>query len=105
MKSFIKSQFGHCLLIWMFESSGLNNEINRLRKTALRITYNEKSSSYGELLTKDISITMHHRNIRAFYSRNLQSDAGNFPAWCLCHVSVIMNFVEITFKREEELNQ
>ena len=65
MKSFIESQFGYCPLIWMFHSRGLNNKINRIHDRALRITYNDKSSSYGELLTKDRSVTIHHRNIRA----------------------------------------
>ena len=65
MKSFIESKFGYCPLIWMFPSRGLNNKINRFHKRALRITYNDKSSSYGELLTKDRSVTIHHRNIRA----------------------------------------
>ena len=65
MKSFIESQFGYCPLIWMFHSRGLNNKINRIHERALRITYNDKSSSYGELLTKDRSVTIHDRNIRA----------------------------------------
>ena len=65
MKSFIVSQFEYCPLIWMFHSRGLNNKINRIHERALRITYNDKSSSYGELLTKDRSVTIHHRNIRA----------------------------------------
>ena len=65
MKSFIESQFGYCPLIWMFHSRGLNNKINRIHDRALRITYNDKSLSYGELLTKDNSLTIHHRNIRA----------------------------------------
>ena len=62
MKSFIESQFGYCPLIWMFHSRGLNNKINRIHERALRITYNDKSSSYEELLTKDRSLTIHHRS-------------------------------------------
>ena len=46
-------------------SRGLNNKINRIHERALRITYNDKSLSYSELLTKDRSVTIHHRNIRA----------------------------------------
>ena len=65
MKSFTESQFGYCPLIWMFHSRGLKNKINRIHERALRITYNDKSSLYGELLTKDRSVTIHHRNIRA----------------------------------------
>ena len=65
MKSFIESQFGYCPLLSMFHSRGLNNKINRIHERVLRITYNDKRSSYGELLTKDRSVTIHHRNIRA----------------------------------------
>ena len=77
MKSFIDSQFRYCPLIWMFHSRGLSNKINRIHERALRITYNDKSSSYGELLTKDRSVTIHHRNIRAL-ATEIYSDAGNF---------------------------
>ena len=63
----------------MFHSRGLNNKINCIHERALRITYNDKSSSYRELLTKDRSVTIHHRNIRALAIKNLQSNAGNFP--------------------------
>ena len=49
----------------MFHSGVLNNKRNRIHERALRITYNDKSSSYGELLTKDRSVTIYHRNIRA----------------------------------------
>ena len=49
----------------MFYSRGLNNKRNLIHERALRSTYNDKSSSYGELLTKNRSVTIHHRNIRA----------------------------------------
>ena len=41
MKAYIISQFGYCLLIWMFHSRGLNNKINYLHEWALRITYGD----------------------------------------------------------------
>ena len=49
----------------MFHSRGLNNKINYIHEKALKITYNDKLSLYDELLTKDSSVTIHHRNIRA----------------------------------------
>ena len=64
MKAFIESQFGYCPLIWMFHSRSLNNEINQIHERALRITYNDKSSSFQDLLKKDNSVSIHHRNIR-----------------------------------------
>ena len=64
MKSFIESQCQYSPLIWLFHSRGLNNKINRIHEKASRITYNDKSSSYVKLLTKDRSVTIHNRNIR-----------------------------------------
>ena len=64
MKAFIESQFGYCPLVWMFHRRGINNTINRIHEKALRITYNNKSSSFQDLLDKGNSVTIHHRNIR-----------------------------------------
>ena len=64
MKAFIESQFGYCPLIWMFHSRSLNNKTNRIHEKALRITYNDKSSSFQDLLKKDNSVSIHHRSIR-----------------------------------------
>ena len=60
MKAFVESQFSYCPLIWMFHSRGLNNKINRIHERALRITFNDKSSTFQELLDKKNSVTIHH---------------------------------------------
>ena len=64
VKAFIESQFGNCPLVWMIHSRSFNNKINRIHEIALRITYNDKSSSLQKLLERDNSVTMHHRNIK-----------------------------------------
>ena len=64
MKAFVESQFGHYPLIWMFHNRGLNNKINRIHERALRITYKDKSSTFQELLEKDNSVSIHHRNVQ-----------------------------------------
>ena len=80
MKSLIESQFGYYPQIWMFHSRGLNNETNRIHERALRITYKDKSSSsYGELLTKDSIVTIHHRNIRALATEMYKVIQGISP--------------------------
>ena len=61
MKAFIESQCRYWPLVWMFHSRGINNKINRIHKRALRITYNNKLS-FQDLLDKDNSVTIHHRN-------------------------------------------
>ena len=82
---------------------GLNNKMNRMHEIALTITYNDKSSSYRELLTKNSYVIIHHRNIRALAIEIYKFIQGISapPMKCLCHVDVIMTFVETTFKREK----
>ena len=65
MKAFITSQFSYCPLIWMFHSRTLNNRINNIHKRALRLTYKDSQSSFKELLEKDHSVTVHHKNLQA----------------------------------------
>ena len=65
MKAYVASQFGYCPLVWMFHSRSLNNKINSLHERALRITYGDRSSSFEDLLKKDNSVSIHHRNIQA----------------------------------------
>ena len=64
MKSYIFSQFNSCPLVWMCNSRCLNNKINRIQETALRIVYRDYKSSFKELLQKDKSITIHQRNLQ-----------------------------------------
>ena len=42
MKVFIELQCRYCPLFWIFHSPNLNNKINQIPESALRITYNEK---------------------------------------------------------------
>ena len=61
--SFVKSQFSHCPLVWMFNLSRvLNGRINRLQERGLRIVYGDYESSFEELLRKDGSV--YHLNIQ-----------------------------------------
>ena len=64
MRSFLMSQFSYCPLIWMCRSRRINNQINKLHERALRLVYNDKSSSFRELLERDNSVTIHERNIQ-----------------------------------------
>ena len=66
MKAFIESQFHYCPLIQMFYSRTLNNKINCLHERALRIAYSNYKSLFCELLEKDKSFLIHHRNIQVF---------------------------------------
>ena len=63
MNAFCKAQFNYCPITWMFHSRFLNNKINRVHERCLRMIYNDKISSFEELLKKDNSVSIHHNNI------------------------------------------
>ena len=64
MNVFLTSQFSYCPLVWMWHSHVNNKKINKLHKRCLRIVYNDKQSSFNELLEKDGSVSIHIRNIQ-----------------------------------------
>ena len=63
MKTFIESQFSYCPLVWMFCSRSMNNKINHIHERALRLVYQDYSTTFEGLLKKDCSLSFHHRNI------------------------------------------
>ena len=64
MNAFFNSQFSYCPLTWMFHSRLTNNKINRLHERCLRIVYSDNKSTYEELLEKDNTVSIHHRNLQ-----------------------------------------
>ena len=49
----------------MCHSRALNNKTNRLHERCLLIMYNDKTSTFNELLKNDNSVSIHYRNIQA----------------------------------------
>ena len=64
MKTFVESQFNYCPLVWMCCSRNLNNMINKFHERALRVVYKNSKLTFEDLLEKDKSFTIHHRNIQ-----------------------------------------
>ena len=65
VNAFFYSQFNYCQLVWMCHNRTRNNKINRLHERCLRLIYNDKKSSFKDLLEKDGSVSVHQRNIRS----------------------------------------
>ena len=65
-------------LIWMFHSRRLNNKINSIHERALRITY-DNASTFEELLNKDNSVSIHHRNLRVLATEMFKIHQGLSP--------------------------
>ena len=79
MRSFIMSQFSYCLLIWMCHIRKINTQIDKLHERTLRLVYNDKSSSFRELLERDNSVTIHERNIQVLLTEIFKVKSGVAP--------------------------
>ena len=91
MKSFFEAKFNYYPFIEMLQSRRNNTVIRNLHERCLRLVYNDKKSSYEELLTKDGSVSIHHRNIQALATEFYKIKNGYSPEL----------FIEI-FARETE---
>ena len=52
VNAFFYSQFNYCKLVWMCHNRTNNNKINRLHERCHRLIYNDKKSSFEDLLEK-----------------------------------------------------
>ena len=80
LKAFIASQFGYCLLIWMFHSRALNHRINRIHERALKLVYKNPTLTFEELLVKDNSFTIHDRNLQRLATEMYKIINENSPS-------------------------
>ena len=64
MNVYFMSQFGYSPLVRMTHSRTLNKRINGLHKRSVSLVYQDYSSSFSELLEKERSVTIHHRNLK-----------------------------------------
>ena len=69
----------YCPLIWMFHSRRLNNKINSIHERALRVTYQDNASTFQELLNKDNSVSIHHRNLQVLATEMFKIHRGLSP--------------------------
>ena len=60
----IKSHFNYCPLIWMFSSRRSDNLINRIHERSLRTVCSDTSSTFQELLQRNRSVSIHHKNVQ-----------------------------------------
>ena len=78
MKAFITSQFSYCPLTWMNHSRTLNNKINRIHAArSLQLVYNDKKSTFKELLDKDKGVSMHTRNLQILVTEMFKVKLGS----------------------------
>ena len=78
-KVFIESQFAYCPLVGLFHSRALNTKINPLHHLALKFVHQDELSTFQELLIKDDSVSVHHRNIQFLAIELFKVMSGNAP--------------------------
>ena len=78
-KAFIILQFIYCPLVWMFHTRQLKNRTNNLHEKALRVTYQERNSSFSELLNLDQSVSIHYRSIKYLLTEIYKAKTGLSP--------------------------
>ena len=71
-KSFIRSNFNFCPLIWHFCSKSNTEKLEKLQFRALRIVFNDYESSYDTLLKKVNSTTLHLNRLRLIASETFK---------------------------------
>ena len=62
LNTFFYSQFNYCPLVWMCHNR--TNKISRLHGRYLRLIYSDQKLSFEDLLEKNGSVFIHHRNLR-----------------------------------------
>ena len=63
-KSFIYSNFNYCPLVWHFCSNASTDKLEKMQYIAVRLVFNDFTSSYDDLLTKANMPTLHISRIR-----------------------------------------
>ena len=64
VNAFFMVHFNYCPLIWMCHNRTYKNKINRLHERCLRLICNDKRSFFEDLLEKDNSVSIYHKNLQ-----------------------------------------
>ena len=79
MNAFFTSQFSYYPLTWMFHSRKPNSKTNRLHERCLRVVYNDRLSTFEELLNKNNSVSIHHRSLQCVATEMFKVHLGEAP--------------------------
>ena len=63
----------------MFHTKQLNNRIDSLHEKALSVTYQDRNSSFSELLNFDKSVSIHYKNKKYLLTETYKVKIGISP--------------------------
>ena len=78
MRAFLLSQFSYCPLIWMLHDRGVNSKIYHIHERAVRIAYQDFTSSFAELLINDNLVSIHQRNLQLLVTEIYRTKIKSF---------------------------
>ena len=78
---FFDSHFSYCPVRWLFHSRGRNIRINNLQYRALRLIYQDNTSSFEKLLLKDGPVTIHHKYLQNLAIEMFKVKTGEAPSF------------------------
>ena len=80
-----------------------NTRINHLHERALRIAYNDNESTFEDLLKKDNSVSIHHKNIRLL-GIELYKVKNNLSTHLMSEIFNLRN-IEYNLRSQTDLNK
>ena len=80
-KSFIRSNFNYCPLIWHFCSQTNTEKMEKIQYRALKIVFNDYISSYESLLDKVKLTTLHLSRLRTIATETFKCLHGLTPQY------------------------
>ena len=93
--AYIMSSFNYCPLVWMFCSKQASNLINATHYRALCARYNSYSSTFGELLTRSNSVTIHTKNLNLLVTEIFKSLNQLNPEFMWNSFDIKRNFYDL----------
>ena len=96
LNAFITSQFSYAPVVWMLHSRKLNNRINHIHESAIRLAYKDYTSSFDELLFKDNSFRIDHRKLQKLATEIFKVKLGIVPDVMKNVFSIIENMTYMT---------
>ena len=80
-RAFVMSQFSYFPLIWMFHARGVNIRIKPIYKRSLRIAYQDRTSSFEELLSTNNSVSIHQQNLQLLVTEIYRTEMNLNPSF------------------------
>ena len=103
MKLFVTSQLSYWSLILIVGSRRLKKKLDSLHEKALRITYQDNTSTFQELLDKNNSLSIHHINLQVLATEIFKKGQAHSVYHGTKSLLKIWDLIPVELKQSESL--